>query len=189
MRTAYVRATCVSASRAGCTFSELSSRDPMLRLRLSPGFIANADEVIERTAQCPLLAQSGHRMTEFQCSLLGVKRTSLRHASMSASDSKRTPDDRADHCARRTSEIGNLQQPAVADPRSGQVSLGLVSGSGVAARLIQFRKSEVRPSISRRSGERTLELLLRLIEAASLQQSSGKRLPDRVIPIRRLSIW
>src|SRR5262249_46916503 len=54
--------------------------------------------------------------------------------------------------------------------------------------LIQFRKSEVRPAIARRSGERALELLLRLIEAASLQQSSGKRLPDRVIPIRRLSI-
>src|SRR5262249_24696714 len=33
MRTAYVRATCVSASRAGCTFSELSSRDPMQGLR------------------------------------------------------------------------------------------------------------------------------------------------------------
>jgi hypothetical protein len=32
---------------AGCTFSELSSRDPMQGLRLSPGFIANADEVIE----------------------------------------------------------------------------------------------------------------------------------------------
>src|SRR6516164_6417105 len=103
---------------------------------------------------------------------------------MSAFDPKRTPDDRAD----RTSEIGNLQQPAVADPCSGQVSLGLVSGSGVAARLIQFRKSKVRPGISRRPGERAQELLLRLIEVATLQQSSGKRLPDRVIPIRRLSI-
>src|SRR6516164_8143727 len=101
---------------------------------------------------------------------------------MSAFDPKRTPDDRAD----RTSEVGNLQQPAVADPRSGQVSLGLVSGSSVAARLIQFRKSEVGPGVGRRSGERAPELLLRLIEAASLQQSSGKRLPDWVIPIRRL---
>ena len=69
----------------------------------------------------------------------------------------------------RTSEIGNLQQPAVADPGSGQVSFGLVSGSGIAARLIQFRESEVRPPIGRRSGERALELLLRFIVAASLQ--------------------
>src|SRR6516162_10102976 len=107
---------------------------------------------------CPLLTQSGLRLPG-QTTALG-----------------------------RTSEIGNLQQPAVADPRSGQVGLGLVSCSGVAARLIQFRKSEVRPGIGRRSGERTLELLLRLIEAATLQQSSGKRLPDRVIAIRRLSI-
>ena len=29
------------------TFSELSSREPMQDLRLSPGFIANADEAIE----------------------------------------------------------------------------------------------------------------------------------------------
>src|SRR5262249_60080720 len=86
----------------------------------------------------------------------------------------------------RTSEIRNLQQLAVADPGSGQVGLGLVSGSGVPARLIQFRESKVRPAIGRRSGERALELLLRLIEAASLQQSSGKRFPDRVIPIRLL---
>ena len=33
----------------------------------------------------PLLAQSGHRATEFQCPLSGVKRTSLEHTLMSAS--------------------------------------------------------------------------------------------------------
>ena len=120
------------------------------------------------------------------CALLGVKRTS--RARMSAFDPKRTSAVRQTTAPGRTSEIGNLQQPAVADPGSGQVSLGLVSGSGVAARLIQFCKSEVRPAIGGRSGERALELLLRLIVAAALQQSSGKRLPDRVIPIRRLSI-
>ena len=47
IRKAYVRAACVLASRAGCTFSELSSREPMQDLRLSPGFFANADEAIE----------------------------------------------------------------------------------------------------------------------------------------------
>src|SRR5262249_8748543 len=88
----YARATCVSASRAGCTFLELSSRDPMPGLRLSPGFIANADEVIERTSQCLLLAQSRHSTTEFQCPLLGVKRTFIQPASMSAIDPKRTFD-------------------------------------------------------------------------------------------------
>src|SRR6516164_3421801 len=31
---------------------------------------------------CPLLAQSGHYATEFQCPLLGVKRTSPVHSSM-----------------------------------------------------------------------------------------------------------
>src|SRR5262249_783989 len=38
----------------------------------------------------PLLAQSRHRRVEFRCPLLGVKRTSLRHAEMSAYDPKRT---------------------------------------------------------------------------------------------------
>src|SRR5215472_10568019 len=33
----------------------------------------------ERTAQCPLMVQSGHHATEFQCPLSGVKRTSARH--------------------------------------------------------------------------------------------------------------
>jgi len=36
----------------------------------------------------------------------------------------------------RTSEIGNLQQLAVADPGSGKVSLGLARRGGVAARFI-----------------------------------------------------
>ena len=37
------------------------------------------------------------------------------------------------HRCARTSEIGNLQQPAVADPGSGKVSLGLTRRGGVAA--------------------------------------------------------
>ena len=40
--------------------------------------------------ECPLLAQSGHRAAEFQCLLLGVKRTFLQLAWMSAFDPKRT---------------------------------------------------------------------------------------------------
>ena len=39
---------------------------------------------------CLLLAQSGHSATEFQCLLLGVKRTSRGRAPMSAFDPKRT---------------------------------------------------------------------------------------------------
>jgi hypothetical protein len=34
--------------------------------------------------ECPLLAQSGHHANEFQCPLLGVKRTSEECAAMSA---------------------------------------------------------------------------------------------------------
>src|SRR6516165_6715332 len=39
---------------------------------------------------CPLLAQSGHHAAEFQCLLLGVKRTSSQLTSMSVIDPKRT---------------------------------------------------------------------------------------------------
>src|SRR5262249_16196166 len=38
----------------------------------------------------PLMAQSGHHAAEFQCLLLGVKRTLLGGAPMSAFDPKRT---------------------------------------------------------------------------------------------------
>jgi hypothetical protein len=40
--------------------------------------------------QRPLLAQSGHSSIEFQCPLLGVKRTSAGINGMSAFDPKRT---------------------------------------------------------------------------------------------------
>src|SRR6516164_10845604 len=39
-------------------------------------------------ARCPLLAQSGHFTAEFQCLLLGIKRTSRGQALMSAFDPK-----------------------------------------------------------------------------------------------------
>jgi len=42
------------------------------------------------SAACPLLAHSGHHAVEFQCLLLGVKRTSLFALQMSAFDPKRT---------------------------------------------------------------------------------------------------
>jgi len=43
-----------------------------------------------RSAECLLLAQSGHHAAEFQCLLSGVKRTSRERTSMSANDPKRT---------------------------------------------------------------------------------------------------
>jgi hypothetical protein len=60
----------------------LSPREPFLEL---------CDEVIESGRDllhciCLLLAQSGHYASEFQCPRLGVKRTLLRRASMSAFD-------------------------------------------------------------------------------------------------------
>ena len=82
------------------------------------------------------LAQSGHARRSRECPLSGVKRTLRTSSKMSANDPKRTLAVRQTTAPGRTSEIGNLQQPAVADPGSGQVSLGLVSGSGIAARLI-----------------------------------------------------
>src|SRR6516164_3708011 len=42
------------------------------------------------SAECLLLAQSGHVAAEFQCLLLGVKRTLVGDAAMSAFDPKRT---------------------------------------------------------------------------------------------------
>src|ERR1700737_1381646 len=92
------------------------------------------------------------------------------------------------HRCARVSEIGNLQKPAVADPDSGKVSLGLARRGGVAARLMQFRQPVVRPAVRWRSAERTLELSLRLRVAASLQQGSGKGLPNRIVPIWWLGV-
>src|SRR6516164_8561125 len=46
--------------------------------------------VASGSQQCPLLAQSGHSTTEFRCLLLGVKRTLVGGAAMSAFDPKRT---------------------------------------------------------------------------------------------------
>src|SRR6516225_9263022 len=53
-------------------------------------FLLTANSVLEFHCKCPLLAQSGHSTTEFQCPLLGVKRTFSRSAVMSAFDPKRT---------------------------------------------------------------------------------------------------
>src|SRR5215471_9854130 len=47
-------------------------------------------DVLQCGAECLLLAQSGHFETEFQCPLLGVKRTWIESALMSAFDPKRT---------------------------------------------------------------------------------------------------
>ena len=48
----------------------------MSGLDVADGLSTGSEEV---TLVCPLLAQSGHLAIEFQCPLLGVKRTSLRH--------------------------------------------------------------------------------------------------------------
>jgi hypothetical protein len=53
-----------------------------LGLKPSDNLLSLADEVIEWGivccgAECQLLAQSAHQATEFQCALLGVKRTSI----------------------------------------------------------------------------------------------------------------
>ena len=44
----------------------------------------------DRADPCPLLAQSGHLAAEFQCPLLGAKRTWRGPNAMSAFDPKRT---------------------------------------------------------------------------------------------------
>src|SRR5215470_13067599 len=67
----------------------------------------------------PLLARSGHSATEFQCPLLGVKRTFLHLASMSAFDPKRTLPWRSSTDFRRFAE----QNPPIdrcVDVASGQ---------------------------------------------------------------------
>ena len=64
------------------------------------------------------------------------------------------------------SEIGNLQQLAVADPGFRQISLGLAFGGLVAACLVQFREPVIRPAIGRCPAQSQLELLLRLGMAA-----------------------
>src|SRR6516165_10366334 len=51
---------------------------------------SSSGTVVAQTRQCLLLAQSGHYATEFQCPLLGVKRTSIGRCRMSAFDPKRT---------------------------------------------------------------------------------------------------
>ena len=47
-------------------------------------------DVLQCGAECLLLAQSGHFAAEFRCPLLGVKRTLVGDAAMSAFDPKRT---------------------------------------------------------------------------------------------------
>jgi hypothetical protein len=56
------------------------SGDPQNFFAIPQSLIATADELIEyqrlfRSAECLLSAQSGHLVAEFQCPLLGVKRT------------------------------------------------------------------------------------------------------------------
>src|SRR5262249_46092940 len=92
------------------------------------------------------------------------------------------------HALQNFSKIGNLQQLVITDPSSGQVGLSLARGSGVAACLIEFGESVVRPAVGWRAGERALELLLGFTVASRLQQGGGKGLPDRVVPIRWLGV-
>jgi len=61
-------------------------------VRFSNRLCRRRDRVNRLFAACIylLLAQSGHSATEFQCLLLGVKRTLILSAAMSAFDPKRT---------------------------------------------------------------------------------------------------
>ena len=62
-----------------------------LGIEVPPTLLATADnDVLRRSAECLLLAQSGHSTVEFRCPLLGVKRTLTGRPSVSASDPKRT---------------------------------------------------------------------------------------------------
>src|SRR5262245_26543 len=112
-----------------------------------------------------------------KCPVLEVKRTSHSRTRLSAFDpkadiyaSQRCWRWRQTTAAMANLEIGNLQQPAIADPGSGKVSRGLARRTGVAACLMQFRQSIVRPAIGWRAAQRALGLLLRLSVAAKLQQ-------------------
>src|SRR5215469_8809358 len=88
--------------QVSCTLRHLSSSEAVVTFRVSghlpglhpnsykPGWGCDTAATFVSEFQCPLLAQSGHRATEFQCRLLGVKRTSEESAAMSAFDPKRT---------------------------------------------------------------------------------------------------
>src|SRR5215469_12025583 len=82
--------------QVSCTLRHLSSSEAVVTFRVSghlpglhpnsykPGWGCDTAATFVSEFQCPLLAQSGHRATEFQCRLLGVKRTSEESAAMSA---------------------------------------------------------------------------------------------------------
>jgi hypothetical protein len=69
---------------------ELHHTVKTLGLTVPPALLGRGDDVIERGAQCLLLAQSGHLNALSRCPLSGVKRTLIGHAVMSAIDPKRT---------------------------------------------------------------------------------------------------
>ena len=75
------------AAGCDCYVPELAARANYWRNSSEHAPIAAIDRC---TAECPLLAQSGHSATEFQCPLLGVKRTLPKRPPMSAFDPKRT---------------------------------------------------------------------------------------------------
>src|SRR6516162_3793279 len=71
----------------------------------SSGVVRAVIQRARRSAECPLLAQSGHAGRGNECLLLGVKRISLGHSEMSAFAPKRTfgPDDCCDaQCGSQT---------------------------------------------------------------------------------------
>ena len=46
-----------------------------LGIAILPSLLERADEVIEQVVQCPLLAQSRHKLVHCTCPLSGVKQT------------------------------------------------------------------------------------------------------------------
>src|SRR6516165_5380011 len=89
--TRWPRRSCGTAGGAHSQFNRVA-RQRNERSRETLGFETRAERDLMLVLHRPIepTAQSGHSATEFQCPLLGVKRTLLGGAPMSAFDPKRT---------------------------------------------------------------------------------------------------
>ena len=75
---------------------------------------AEISELIRGNARCPLLAKSRHPNSLNECPLLGVKRTLVGDAAMSASDPKRTSPEQFCCVATRGYDPGNFFDTLIA---------------------------------------------------------------------------
>src|SRR5215470_5646943 len=78
--------------------------------------------------ECPLLAQSGHPASDFQCPLLGVKRTLPKRPPMSAFDPKRTLAARICRDAQCRPQHGRVRPSAGGQPVRRRDFIRLVGG-------------------------------------------------------------